>query len=286
MGRNSRERKENLGKTNPLEDTPGQFDWQQRKRIPTPQELTDSMLPRTREQLEKENLQLADENWDLTRQNEQLQKDIIALQQNVRRALTVTANSIEILGCEASAAGLEIPDTITQEDMDKLTGLLFGFEDRVQLYIGDMLVAREKLEYGDIKELASQYKKDEATLYKWKSICKAVKTFLRRKVLQDYPDSKGLTISHYELIMTLDEQQQEHFMREALGNGWSVSQLRAAVHQKKIPASTEQSYLDSFWRGFHSFIRQQQTFFREASPNERRQVIDALEKLIEDLRNA
>lgn len=156
--------------------------------------------------------------------------EIKALQLQAAKAMQRTdSGGVMLVGCEATAAGLLIPDTITSDDMTLLADTLFSIEDRINLYVGDMLVAADALEYGSIKSVAETYKRDPDTLYKWKSVCSAVTIFLRRKVYADYPDTRPLTMKHFEHIMALDEQQQEKWLRQCFENNWSAATLRKMI---------------------------------------------------------
>jgi hypothetical protein len=149
-------------------------------------------------------------------------------------ALKKTDTGIDILGCDANAAGLLIPDNIDPESLTLLSDMLFAFEDRMQIYIGDMLWQAGRLKYGSLKTIAKHYRRDESTLSKWKSICGAVTIFLRRKLLAEFPNAeKPLTISHYEKVMALPEDKQEHFLRLTLQKGWAVARLHRAIHAKE-----------------------------------------------------
>jgi hypothetical protein len=163
-----------------------------------------------------------------------LQAQVEAYQAQLKQALVRTDNGIQIAGCIGNAAGLLVPDDISAEDMHLLADVLFDFEGRIQLFIGDMLNAVEKLQYGTIQKIAEAYGRDETTLYNWKSICKAVTTSLRSEVLAAYPNKPALTIGHFALVRAMPEDEQRHWLMQAAEQQWSVAKLRDAIKGKAL----------------------------------------------------
>lgn len=157
---------------------------------------------------------------------------------------------LSLLGCQVSPAGLDIPDEFSQENMASLAEVLFQLEMGVQLLIGDMLVAADRLGYGEISAIGEQINRRGKTLSNWKSTCKAVKTSLRREVYQNYPDARPLTITHYEVVQKMKESNQRKWLSQALENSWSVSQMKKAIQEKqKNNQSTEASAFDRWMDG-------------------------------------
>jgi len=140
---------------------------------------------------------------------------------------------LSLLGCQVSSAGLEIPDGFTLENMTSLAEVLFQLETGVQLLIGDMLVAADRLGYGEISAIGEQFNRRGKTLSNWKSTCKAVTTSLRRELYEKYPDAPPLSISHYELIQGMKKADQRNWLGAALEHNWSVSALRTAIRDEQ-----------------------------------------------------
>lgn len=156
-----------------------------------------------------------------------------------QQAITRTVNALSILNFESSAAGMVIPAGTSDGQLEQLEDTLFALEDGMQLYIGDYLVAVDNREYGETKAIADRRHRDPATLYKWKSICNAVTVFLRRKVLAAYPAAKPLTLTHYEIVMALSEDDQERWLNAAAAGGWKTRQLSAEIAKAQLPASAD-----------------------------------------------
>lgn len=178
---------------------------------------------------------------------------------------------LEIEGCIATGAGLQVPDDLSQESMENLANILFHLQGRLQLFIGDMLVASERLGYGGIKAIAEQMDREGKTLSNWKSVCKAVTTSLRGEVHAQYPNAKPLSMTHYKLIQGMDTNAQTHWMSQALQHGYSVSQLRDAIHgespkqlEPPIPAiskriqALENTVTKKRWQSLKPHQRQQE----------------------------
>jgi len=147
--------------------------------------------------------------------------------------VTVTNNGLQLFGCSASSAGLEVPDDFTIEQFGQLGDLLFQLEDGIQLYIGDLLAAYERLGYGEISRIAEHYQRSSKTLSNWKYICSSVTTSLRKEVLALNP-SKPLSIGHYNLVASMDEGEQRHWLTRAAENEWAVATLQTSVRNTEL----------------------------------------------------
>lgn len=163
----------------------------------------------------------------------------------VEKAIRQIGGSIKLLDFDANAGGILIPDDASDEQIDRLKAILFAMWDSLQIYIGDLLVALDNRQRGETKEIAEQFHRDPETLYKWKRICKAVSTPLRRGVSDAVPDAKKpLTISHYEMVERLSPDRQEELLTDALKNGWSVDRLRKAAGMIRFPLPRQYAETD------------------------------------------
>lgn len=158
-----------------------------------------------------------------------LQDSMLTSQERFNIITRDASHHLEIEGCVATGAGLDVPSDITHEQIDNLANILFYLSGRVQLFIGDMLAVAEHLGYGFIEQKATEMGLSGQTLRNWKSTCNKVSISLRRDVLSEYPDAHPLSISHYELVQKMDDSQQREYLRMALANQWSVSELREQI---------------------------------------------------------
>ena len=155
---------------------------------------------------------------------------------NIELALQRTGGGIKLLDCEGNAAGLLIPDSASADNIRLLADALFEIWDRIQIYVGDLLVAIDNRQYGETKLIAELYKRDPETLYKWKRICDSVTIRLRRRIYAAVPNpEKPLTITHYEKVMALPEAKQEELLIRALREGWSTGRLRKEAGIQTTP---------------------------------------------------
>lgn len=141
--------------------------------------------------------------------------------------------------CIGDAAGLEIPVHFTHDDFEQLNEILFAMEGNIQLWIGDALNAMPGLRYGDLKQIAAQFGGSSKTLSNWLSICERVDLRVRRNVLEKYP-AFPLSLAHYGLVQSLDQEQQEEWLMQAAREQLSVASLRRALQAVKA-ASDEQN---------------------------------------------
>lgn len=165
------------------------------------------------------------------------EQDANLFAQAVEMAIQQTGDkTIQLLDFEANAAGILIPSDAPDDQLKQLQSILFAMWDRMSLYIGDLLVSLDNREYGETRALAEKFRRNPDTLYKWKSVCNAVTIFLRRKVYAAVPDAKKpLTMTHYEIVMTLSEEKQERLLTEALKQGWTSGRLRKEAGMVRYP---------------------------------------------------
>lgn len=135
--------------------------------------------------------------------------------------------------CVGDAAGLDIPDDITQKDFDRLTEILFAMEGRIQLWIGDALNAMDRLKYGDITKIAEQFGRDPKTLSNWKLICRKVPKSLREEVLRAHPHNP-LTIGHYNIVQAMPADEQRTWLMRAANEGLSIASVRRKIREARI----------------------------------------------------
>lgn len=158
--------------------------------------------------------------------------------------------------CEATAAGLLVPSDLTRQELYDLAVDLFAMESSVALWVGDMLVAVENLDYGDISQIALEFGRAPKTLSNWKAVCAAVKTSLRREVVAAFPDRRPLTFGHYALLVTLPESAQFEAASRAIDEQWSIAQLRDFLHPQEIPrAAIVEKYRERLWNGVEDVRR-------------------------------
>lgn len=185
---------------------------------------------------------------------------------------------LSLLGCRVSPAGLEIPEEFSLEQLISLADILFQLETGVQLLIGDMLVATDRLGYGDIGSIAEQFNRRGKTLSNWKSTCKAVTSSLRRELFEAYPDARPLSISHYEIVQRMNTNNQQEWLEHTLQSNWTVSELRSAIREAKhtdTPASEKNVFDQWAKQGINQF----RNAVSQMQPHER----DKLKEMLLDI---
>lgn len=128
-----------------------------------------------------------------------------------------------ICGVRLDKKGATIPDEISKQDFDFVWNAIFGFKERVNLWIGDWLVACERVHSKTYKEMSAQLGLAVGTLYNYHRVCSSVEISRR---------SEKLGYSHYALLAAMDPDTQDYWIdfatapREPL----SVEALRNAIN--------------------------------------------------------
>lgn len=190
-------------------------------------------------------------------------------------------SAMDIFGCTADSAGLVVSDDISENDFYKLANLLFAMEQRIQVFIGDALVAAEALGYGDISEIASHFGYNPKTLWNWKSTALKVQYSLRREVVREV-DGKALGISHYELVQKMDRDEQKAWLVQAREKHWSVAKLRNAIRQSRNEdnENTGTDYVKFFKYTYREFtVPKLKKLSRQERDNIRQSLNDIIKRL-------
>jgi hypothetical protein len=115
---------------------------------------------------------------------------------------------------------LMIPDGVGYEKVEGMLGALKGLHDCVKWWIGDLLEYAER-SYGEkYSQLLDATEFEYKTLRNIRWTVGRVGVRVRRK---------ELTFWHHAEVAGLVEVEQERYLGEAVGKGWSVRQLREAV---------------------------------------------------------
>lgn len=180
-----------------------------------------------------------------------------------------------IAGCHAGSWGLNVPDSATIEDIELATSTFIQMSDRLNLWVGDLLAAAERLNYGDMTAWAAELGYNVKTLSNWKFVCQSVPVSLREEVHLFYANKKPLTMGHYNLVTGLSYEEKRRRLFEALEHEWSVATLSTKIHgrQDVRPYSV---------RG-QEILARLQSLMERAPDAERHQMAAALRALAEEL---
>jgi hypothetical protein len=192
--------------------------------------------------------------------------------------IQVTSGGLQLFGCRASSAGLEVPDDFTIEQFEQVGNLLFQLEDGIQLYIGDLLAAYERLGYGEITSIAEHYGRSPKTLSNWKYICANVTTSLRKEVLEQHPTKKPLSIGHYNVVAALSPEEQRRWLMQAAEGEWSVATLTTAI--KNTPLKLKVPTWERAISGLESITARR---WKKLPPSQRQHIRARLQLLLDKL---
>ena len=94
-------------------------------------------------------------------------------------------------------------ETVNQDDIETLAGILLAMNERIQLWIGDVLnIFKQKFEV-TYDEFALQYDLQKGTLYNYAYVADKIPISLRSEVL---------SYSHYQIIAAQDEDRREYWI--------------------------------------------------------------------------
>lgn len=170
------------------------------------------------------------ERDELRRRVEQLQSQLDMQAQSGALALSNGGEFI-VGGYRLSHVGLvRVSEDVNEDDLQALGTILLRFADSIQWLIGDWLNEAQLFEWGDLEQVARQFRKSVKTLRNWKSVALSVPYDVR------HPD---LEYNHHMVVqgMTADEQ---HYWLQSAANGdvipgtderkrWSVAKLRDEI---------------------------------------------------------
>jgi hypothetical protein len=131
--------------------------------------------------------------------------------------------------------GAHFPAKMDKDDFKFIGEAIFGLKERVNLWIGDWLVASERVYAETYKDAADALDIAIKSLYKYYYVCSRVNISIRRE---------NLGYSHYALVAPMPAKQQERWINEASANGWSVNQLRNAIQSEDNDRPTLPTYND------------------------------------------
>lgn len=164
--------------------------------------------------------------------------------------------------------GLTVPETASDEDFVFVMGYLLDIGDRIQLWLGDLLVAIG-IRYGTTYQAIAEWSGREVkTLQNYKSVCERIESSLRKE---------DLTFGHYNIIAGLDEGERPYWIEKASSHGWSIAELRRAIKDSK----GEVLPVEGVWQRFEKAVKIEGVLevAQSASEQERRTMAEQLRVL-------
>ncbi|MEO1290284.1 MAG: hypothetical protein AAFV93_21240 [Chloroflexota bacterium] len=189
----------------------------------------------------------------------------------------VSSGHIEIGAFRFTATGLDIQGNITKEDWNKVGTLLAMLDNSMQWLIGDFIACGESKKFGTQKEIADLFGFEYGTVRVYASVARNIDLLIR---------INKLSFGHHQLVAGMRDidtgeilqQEQQYWLQQAVDNGWSVRQLRAAINGEKE--------LDKDEKPTRQFLKQIDSLssqFQKLQSNERLVAIEALRNLLLEL---
>lgn len=127
-------------------------------------------------------------------------------QQGNGSELVVQGGAIVIEDFQLTPTSLVAPENVTPESWEQIGKVLLRLEGSIQWLIGDWLVYGLDLKYGEIKNFAEYFERDEHTLYNYMSISRNVESSLRNELL---------SYNHHVAVSKLAPAEQEYALKYA-----------------------------------------------------------------------
>lgn len=128
--------------------------------------------------------------------------------------------------------GAHFPDDLSMDDFNFVGSAIFSLKERVNLWIGDWLVASERVYGQTYQQMSAQTGLAVETLYNYHRVCSKVEISLR---------SEKLGYSHYALIAAMPPEEQADWIAKATAdknNIWSVEFLRLQIQDARGKSPT------------------------------------------------
>ena len=153
---------------------------------------------------------------------QELEQQLANLAQGQGSELVVQNGALTVQGFQFSPIGLIAPEGFTRESWTHVGSLLFRLEGSIQWLIGDWLVYGLDLEYGDIKQFAEEWDREDATLHNYMSASRKVTFSLR---------NENVTYHHHLAITKYSERPdiQEYALSMAAHHKMTLKQFRAWI---------------------------------------------------------
>lgn len=177
--------------------------------------------------------------------------------------------SIQLGRMRMTAIGLQIEGAISEEEYIAFGEAVVQLNTAYQWIVGDYLAYGEDANYGDAKRIATMLHRDPTTLWNWTSICRRVEYSRRRE---------DLSFSHHEVVASLPDVDQEHWLNIASEKGWSSKRLRDEIDGPAQKPNARSSRIPtSLFRFRKTFTPQQ---YKRMTVTERMELRQTLEEML------
>lgn len=172
---------------------------------------------------------------------------------------------------QVTAVGLKIQPGATYEEWLEVGGILHQFQAAMAWLLGDWLVFAER-EWGKTYvDVARETGFEIQTLRTYASVARRVNLLIR---------INKLSFAHHRLVANLHPNDQRAWLKRAESEGWSLSQMRAAMHP---PALSEVGRIERFERDLTGFMRKAWREMEAVGEGDRRQMADVLRRMADQI---
>lgn len=133
--------------------------------------------------------------------------------------------TIEVAGYRLTGVGLVGGENASREDWMTVGRVLGKLVNGLQWLIGDWII-QAKPEWGETYASAEEVGFEETTFKDYVYVCRNVQMSVRTDIL---------SFGHHKLVASLSPSEQREWLKRATAEGWSVSEMRAAMRGQRTP---------------------------------------------------
>lgn len=170
--------------------------------------------------------------------------------------------------------GLDIPDTISEDDWIDLGRVLKHAEDSIQWWIGDLCICGEKRFRRNSDQVAALFGYQPQTIRQYTSLANQFHQSTR---------VTGATPSHHRLVQAMEVSVRTPLLEEAAENGWSLRTFRDVLMERGFLDHVVKDEEDIFTDKLKTFRSSLVELSRSANPAFRRQMADQLREVLSEL---
>lgn len=133
----------------------------------------------------------------------------------------VTEGQLEFKRFTLTETELIIPDDVTLQEWAEVGRFLLSITTPIQWWLLDWLAVSENRGWGETyRQIADEFGVQVDTLWTYVSAVRSIKSSIR---------NRGLSLAHHRLVISMPDDDQRYWLQTAAMEGWTVSQMRAAI---------------------------------------------------------
>lgn len=183
----------------------------------------------------------------------------------IRRAVIEHGQSMVIGAFQFGRSGLQVTGAPSREQWESIGSTLLLMAHGGQWWIGDWLNIGERQWGKTYQDVAAQMGYKARTLKDWAYVARNVDSSIR---------IDELTFGHHQLIASMPQRDQVKWLRKAIENDWSISQMREFINPNPTPLL---SSVDRFMGDLQAMERR----YSKVGEGDRQQFVILLRQLLD-----